>query len=296
MHDMNVRNDDYERLQEFNRYADPAFPVGMYTVTIDGIEPRGRGHMDLHWHDELQYTMMLSGSCIMQVSGQDYLLTEGQAIFINKDLLHITRDLSTDGKYFSINLPERMLGYFPGSRMELDYVRPYTDNLMFPVMIFTDSNDWNRRILDALTKLREILLEKEKAYEYAASMLITEIWYEQFMHTGRLSMPSESFVRTTELMKEMISYMHEHYAEDLKIEDIAEAAGIDDSECFRCFRDSIQDTPKGYLTKYRLSRAAELMTITDLAEEEIARMSGFSSRGRMIECFRDNKKEIPGRD
>ena len=290
MHD-NMK--DFNSLQEFNRYQDPAFPVGMYTVTIDGIEPEGRGHMDLHWHDELQYTVMLSGSCIMQVSGQDYLLKEGQGIFINRDLLHITRDLSPDGKYFSINFPDKMLSYFSGSRMEKDYVKPYTDNLMNPVMVFSYTSEWNRKILSDLMKLREVLLGKESYYQYAAAMLITGIWYEQFTHTGKLSQPSETFIRTTDLMKEMISYIHEHYAADIRIEDIADAAGIGEDECFRCFRESIQDTPKGYLIKYRLSRATELLSTTDLSLEEIARLSGFRSRGQMADFFRDNRKPAP---
>ena len=47
-----------DNLKEVNRYNDSAFPVGMYTVTVDGIEP------------------------------------EGQGIFINKNLLHVTNDLT----------------------------------------------------------------------------------------------------------------------------------------------------------------------------------------------------------
>ena len=56
-----------DKLHESNRYKDMAFPVGMYTVTIDGIEPEGRGYLDLHWHEELQYTGILSGTVNMDL-------------------------------------------------------------------------------------------------------------------------------------------------------------------------------------------------------------------------------------
>lgn len=39
-----------KELHEVNRYTDPAFPVGIYEATREGILPEGRGYKDLHWH------------------------------------------------------------------------------------------------------------------------------------------------------------------------------------------------------------------------------------------------------
>lgn len=38
---------DKQSLHEINRYADAAFPVGMYTVTKSEIIPERRGYMDI---------------------------------------------------------------------------------------------------------------------------------------------------------------------------------------------------------------------------------------------------------
>ena len=81
-----------KQLHEINQYSDTAFPVGLYVVTKDRIIPKGRGHLDLHWHEELQFTLVTNGSVTMQVSGEIYKLQEGEAIFINRNLLHITPD------------------------------------------------------------------------------------------------------------------------------------------------------------------------------------------------------------
>ena len=284
------RND---KLHEINRYEDPMFPVGLYTVTTHGIEPEGRGHLDLHWHEELQFTMMLSGSFIMQVNGQDYLLKEGQAIFINKDLLHITSDLSPDGKYFSINFPDNMLGYWPGSRMEHDYVHPYTGNLMFPVMVFEESCEWHRKVLADLLEVRNVMLGKNFGYQYRTAILLTGIWYEMFTRVGNIAKPSMLFVRRTELMQKMLGFIHVNYSDALRVADIAAAAEIDEGECYRCFRESIDESPERYLIKYRLSRAADLLDNTELSVEDTARKSGFSSMSIFADSFREKTGLTP---
>lgn len=124
-----------DNLYEVNRYADTAFPVGAYTVTREGIMPEGRGYKDLHWHEELQFTYVVSGELRIRIDGKDYLVKEKEAVFINRNLLHITTDLTEDGKYISLNFPDKILGFFSGSRMEQDYVFPYTRGYMLPAVV-----------------------------------------------------------------------------------------------------------------------------------------------------------------
>ena len=78
-------------LHEINQYRDSAFPVGMYVVTKEKIVPRGRGYLDLHWHEELQFTLVTSGTLGIQVKGVVYRLREGDAIFINRNFRKTAR-------------------------------------------------------------------------------------------------------------------------------------------------------------------------------------------------------------
>ena len=67
-------------LHEINYYTDKGFPIEMYTVTQGNIEPSGRGYMDLHWHEELQFTVVISGKLKLRVDGKLYTLDEGDGI------------------------------------------------------------------------------------------------------------------------------------------------------------------------------------------------------------------------
>lgn len=129
---------DEKSLHEVNQYNDVIFPVGLYEVTRDSIIPKGRGHLDLHWHEELQFTVVSSGTMVMQVDGKLYDLKQGDAIFINQRLLHVSRDLSEGGRYFSIDLPSRLLGFF----REAGWKNP----MFFPIraIIFSRPSSFNR--------------------------------------------------------------------------------------------------------------------------------------------------------
>ncbi|MGI6211807.1 MAG: cupin domain-containing protein [Anaerovoracaceae bacterium] len=169
-----------KQLHEINRYKDNAFPVGMYMVTREGIIPEGRGFRDLHWHEELQLTYLLSGSANVQVNGEEYHLEEDEAIFINKNMLHMISDLSEDGKYISFNFKDRMLCFFAGSRMEQEDVLPYTSQYAFPSIVFHKRAGWEGVVRSYINKLYHIFLNDGPALKrrnYRVSIILSEIWY-----------------------------------------------------------------------------------------------------------------------
>ena len=52
-------------------------------------------------------------------------------------------------------------------------------------------------------------------------------------------------------MRRMLEYIHQNYARELTLSDIARAADIGERECLRCFQKTIQCSPIQYLLKYR---------------------------------------------
>ena len=201
-----------KELHEINQYNDNAFPVGMYIVNRNQIIPRGRGFFDLHWHEELQFTLVTQGKVEMQVNGVNYVLESGQAIFINRNLLHITTDLTEDGMYVSFNFPEKILGFFAGSRMEQDNVRPYTNNYALPATVLASNVNWQNQILVILWELQELMLrEKKKMWEYLISLKLVNIWYILIDNSGnKLQSHTKNYIMKQERIYTMLSYIHEN--------------------------------------------------------------------------------------
>jgi len=282
-------------LHETNKYDDQSFPYQMYRITKDGITPPGRGYMDLHWHEELQFTLVTKGMVTIQINGDAYTLIRGEAVFINRGLLHVTTNISADGEYVSFNFPDKLLSFFTGSRIEQTYVLPFTTNYTLPATIFRDAVLWQKEILDHLWKL-EVLMQSPAVYgwEYMISLRINSMWYILIRNlSGSITQTSKAFIRKQQRIQTLINYIQEHYAKDLSLRDIASAAHISNGECCRCFKNLLHTTPIEYLCNYRIEQSIELLNNTDYSITDIAGMVGFHSASQYIRHFKNKYGKTP---
>ncbi len=278
----------YKELHETNRYPDPSFPVGVYTVTPLGIEPDGRGYRDLHWHEELQFTLVTRGKMSMRVNGEDHSLCQGQAIFINRNLLHMTTELSEQGQYISVNFPEKMLGFFPGSRMEQDYVTPYAGNTTLPAVVLSAEEPWQQKAVAQLKTLITLLTAQEKppGFAYQAAIYGAELWFQLISHLPEtVGTPTSGDQRRQQRVREMLSFIHEHFREPITLEQVAGAAHVSKGECCRCFQAMVRQSPMQYLQSYRISQGQELLAHSDLSVTEVAVACGIDV-SHFIQYFR----------
>lgn len=74
-----------------------------------------------------------------------------------------------------------------------------------------------------------------------------------------------------------LSRIHEHYALDVTLDDLARSAGVSPEHLVRLFRVSEKTTPIQYLWRYRVERAVMLLTNTGLNVSEIALRCGFKT-------------------
>ena len=86
----------------------------------------------------------------------------------------------------------------------------------------------------------------------------------------------------------MFGYIHNHYAENISLTDIAGSASIGQRECLRCFKRMLQVSPIQYLIKYRIMYGADLlMKSRNLGIAEIATLCGFDSPSNFSKLFKN---------
>ncbi len=269
-------------------YPDDAFPVNLYTITKYSCVPQGRGYKDLHWHDAIQFTMVLKGRLSIRVNGDDFELEEGDGIFINSGLLHVTNNISEDGVYVSLDFPEKMVSFYPGSRMEQKFVLPYINNGLLPAILLKPEIHWQQSILILLWELRdELTTKKGFAYEYSAAVKIGMIWHQLISNMRFDVLPlSSSFIRRQERVQTLIAFIQNNFASNITIKDIANSANISAAECFRCFKSVVHLSPYEYLTKYRINRSIDLLNETASCITEISGRVGFNYASQYIKAFK----------
>lgn len=70
-------------------------------------------------------------------------------------------------------------------------------------------------------------------------------------------------------------FIQENYADDIKVQTIADYVGISRNYLSTLFQTILQVSPNEYLANFRLTRAKEQLTITDLSISTIAGMCGY---------------------
>ena len=96
-------------------------------------------------------------------------------------------------------------------------------------------------------------------------------------------------------LQKMLSYIYEHYAQTVTLEDIAGAANISRSEAGRCFQSYLGCSPVEALIQYRLQTAQRLLRETTLTLQEISSACGFHSVNYFSRQFRRKYGDSPGK-
>ncbi|NOU91363.1 helix-turn-helix domain-containing protein [Paenibacillus sp. LMG 31460] len=282
------------KLHEINLYPDTSFPYAMYTVTSLNCIPKGRGFNELHWHEELQFTLVTEGKIFIQVNGVTHELKAGHAIFINKGVLHVSTQVDKNSEYVSFNFPEKLLAFYSDSHMEKNYVIPYTNSLFLSLVIRPET-EWQNTMLEILWRLKDKF--KVKGYwgwEYEVSTMTVQLWLTMITNISMASVESPKHIKQQqERIQLMISYIHQNYFSNLSLQEIADAAHLSVSECTRSFKKTLHTTPYDYLIKYRIKKSAELLSSTEYTITELASKVGFNHVNHFIQSFKKQYNKTP---
>ena len=87
-------------------------------------------------------------------------------------------------------------------------------------------------------------------------------------------------------VREVQRYIESHFAEDLRISDLAKAFYMNHCYMTHLFKKQVGYSPKQYLLLNRLSYAQELLENSDLPVSQIAFQCGFGDANNFIRAFR----------
>lgn len=89
----------------------------------------------------------------------------------------------------------------------------------------------------------------------------------------------------TDPVRLVCQHIEAHFAEDLRLEDLADVAAVSPSYLIRLFKKQMGTTPHDYLLRFRVTRAKELLAETTLTSAAIARLVGFNSESNFSYRF-----------
>ena len=253
------------------------FPITFFSDELASL-PDWAG--PLHWHPDFEIASAECGVLDYQVGQQHIRLEPGDSIFVNGNMLHGIRQLSGDEPdpmpniVFSGTLaaPETGVIY-------QKYILPVIGCGTLPFIVFRHDEPDHSEVLRLIGEIYTAFREKNVCFEMTVQRNISRIFEYICRNFESLPRSEESRIQLTAQIRiqKMLTYIYEHYADAVTLEDIAGAANISRSEAGRCFQTYMNCSPVDALIRHRLQTARRLLNETTLTLQEISYDCGFHS-------------------
>lgn len=168
---------------------------------------------------------------------------------------------------------------------ETKYLNPVLKNQSIEVIIMKEDTESGKEFLELLHRLTNLV--KTENFEFQVRNLLSQAWLV-LMREIELQRQKNSFPvsRTHERTKDILSFIHKHYQENITVANISEHANISSKECIRSFKNTFHQTPMDYLIHYRIEQAKRLLKETDESITNIAFMTGFHNSAYFGKMFK----------
>ena len=274
---IDVLSDASERVP----YNHPAFPLYAGRGRISSFRDRTAAS---HWHDDLEFSVVLSGAMRYCVNGEHVLVHAGEGVFINARQVHHNYEADAgDCQYLCVLVHPSLFCQNPFVRDH--FAARLLGNGGFPFAVLRAASAWQAELMAVVQALLETCLASAEPDFFTLQSLAyraVAILFQRMPEEKRLSPQVD---RRLSSLRNMVGYIQAHYEERLSLDRIAAAGQVSQSTCCAIFRHQLQQTPISYLNRYRLEKALGLMTQPELSITEIAYAVGFASASYFAETF-----------
>lgn len=242
-----------------------------------------RGH--LRFHEQMEIKLILSGTLTVDLGSQIISAETGDLVIVNPYEYH--SNLVEHGEVLYDMLCVDLSENFFGGLLS-DIFLPYEEGkFRFENLIKDEGAVLRaRELFSALREGEELLVALARFSLFFAALSpfkaeITPLYSKGFS------------ARQREFIYKTFSYIHEHFAEGIRLSELANRCFMTEAHFSRTFKALMGEPPISYINRYRINRAILLMKTTELSAKEIAERVGFSDEAYFSRAFKKYKGESP---
>lgn len=275
------------QLKEDRTHGSREYPYDQYYM-------RNIGHpfqIPVHWHEEIEIIYIEEGSLQVKIGDKEYAGRAGDVFFVNTRELHWMGTEDVNVRYYTILFPLTFISFQTIDDLESVLLAPIRNGqILFPEYIEEISVKEN--VVDILKKLTE-LNYYEKNGEVRQNILLgqhlqTRILILELLHYLYVNQMFvvNSLNRSSNLQKEMLMFIQEHYTEKVTLAMLAEEFHLSEKYVSRYFVENFHLPFSNYVIHLRLTEARKLLETTEIPVTDIALMVGFSNVSYFIRSFK----------
>ena len=250
-----------------------------------------KGVVRQHRHTEFELSLILSGKGIYKTENGNFDIQEDDIFLYSTNEYHCITDIFPDGD----NLYMKLLNihFSPSYIMGTDSLNRNTEymNIFFsrktPFENRIDrTNIYNPKLRELILSVKSECENKEPCYEAIVFARLTEILTLLLRHYNLTENKNVKSLCHIDNISSAITYINEHYNENITLNDITKAAHMHKTSFIANFKAIYNMTTWDYINIKRIEDSLTLLKSTDLTILDIATKCGFNSTANFNKIFK----------
>lgn len=278
----------YENLHETKEHVSLQFPYNTYLCSI----PLDFTQVPLHWHNDVEIIVIKKGCGIISVDTEQKVVGAGDIILVRPGQLHSISQHETDTMEYENILFQTSLLYSADTDLRTqEYFRPYF-SLEYDLPWLIDSSySYHHELSSCIETIDGLCSRHPKYYELSVKGELFNFFYILF--SGQDAPVIFHRSKSLDKVKQIISYIEQHYAEPITVESAAGYMGFSESHFMKFFKQHMHTTFTNYLNSYRLTIAGRLLLAEDDSILSISERTGFNNLSYFNRLFKKEYQMSP---
>ena len=207
--------------KELKKHGDSSFPFLVSYERLSGYET---GSFLWHWHPEIELTYIEKGEMLYKINQNTFHLKEGQAIFGNANALHAGYMYQDqDCQYIPITFDPKLIYGFSGSLLFQKYTEPILRSFSLSAVPLDLSCKWHSEAIKDIRDIIDLDSSRKPTYEFEIIARLQHFWKILYENTiSRTTLPSGQDEENYRRIRQIMSYIAEHYSEKILLNDVAD--------------------------------------------------------------------------
>ena len=242
---------------------------------------------ETHDHSAVEILLTLEGMVTYTIEDKIYQVRKGEILIVPPDTLHSLSMGEGSSRYLFLFESDAIMAMRDLKAMASYFHKPFH---------LRDGSDAHVRIRELLLRAREAYEKREMMWNtmcYSCILRVYATLGQRYLSGIKPRTGDNMRNMDSEVINAVMTYINNHYREELSLEDVARFAGFSRYYFSRSFKRQTGYSFKDYLCQKRLQVAMDLLIRTNRSMREVAVESGFGSVVTFNRVFRDKKGCTP---
>ena len=242
---------------------------------------------ETHDHSAVEILLTLEGCVTYTIQDMIYQVRKGEVLIIPPDIPHSLVMEEGSSRYLFLFEPDEIMTLRDVKSMAAYFNKPFH---------LRDGSEAHVRIRELLVRIREAYDRQDLMWNtvcYSCFLRIYATLGQRYLNGIRPRADDKLRNMDSEVITAVMTYINNHYQEELSLEDVAQFAGFSRYYFSRSFKRQTGYSFKDYLCQKRLQVAMDLLIRSDLSMRGVAVESGFGSVATFNRVFREKKGCTP---